>query len=829
MVSPSARPLGLTGPIGTIRPTALAAGLCLAFATFTAFAQQPAQAIDLPAAPLDSALNALARQAGIQILFAAPLTDGKHAPALRGEYDAQQALEHLLAGSGLVLQRADARTFRIEAAARQNAAALAEIRVSARRAGDGTTEDAHAYTSRVTAIASKTDMAFREIPQSVSVVTRELLDDRKLLNVSDALQAMPGVTTRRLNQDSFNFYSRGFQITSMQIDGGAPLALGAYTYSANQDMAFYDRVEVMRGASGLLGGHGDPGGVINLARKKPLATPTVTIEQSAGRWDRYRSLVDASGALTREGTVRGRAVLVYDKQGSYLDDRSTEKPAVYGVLEADLTPDTLLTVGGSYARSHLNGTGDGLPRHSDGRALDVARSTNLTQPWTYVDTDSQEVFAQLAHRFANDWQLKLNLTRSEDDSAVRTALAWGAVFPDGSGPTWGGGRYAYENRQDLADLSLAGTFGLLGRRHELLLGLDWQRVQSAWHAAYSNDRWTVPVDVFERNAWNPNQNVPFSSRYAPWGQKQTGAYGVLRLHPTDTLHVVVGARVSRYDFEQTASSLDASGQWQAYSSTPFQLSTKTTPYGGLIYDFADQWSAYISYAGIYKPQSLMKYGPPPDGGSLAPVKGKAYEAGVKGELLDGRLNATFSLFNVERTGTAVLDGRYPSQRDPWAGNCCYLPQGKVTSRGVDIELGGEVRPGWQLTAGYTFNTSKDRSTDTTYSSITPKHLLKLSTAYTLPGAWSRWKIGASTHVQSRHTVASSVYDSAGNAAAYTFRQGGYAILNAMVQYQPDPHWTLSLNVDNLADRIYYERLGDADGGNWYGTPRNATLTARYRF
>lgn len=785
----------------------------------------------IPAGPLAEVLTRFLSESGLLLAATTELVQGKASPGVQGRFGATDGLAVLLKGTGLeAVRRADgSHVLRAMPVVQATEAGLAEVRVLARRAVDGTTEGTGSYTSRVTSIASKTDQSFREIPQSVSVVTRQQLDDQQLLNVNDALKQMPGVTVNRSSFSSFDFYARGFQITSMQIDGGAPLALGAYTYEPQQDMAFYDRVEVMRGASGLLGGVGDPGGIVNLARKKPLSERKLVLEQSLGRWDSGRTMLDATGALSADGRVRGRAVAVYEKRDYHLKDRSLEKPAIYGVLEADLTPNTLLTLGGSYGKRHENGYGSGMPRYSDGRPLDLPRSTSLTQPWAFWDTQNTELFAQLDHRFSNGWKLKTSLTRVKADANAVTAFVDGAIDPQtGAGAFWGGGRYATSSQQDIMDVNLSGTFGLLGKNHEFLLGVDWQRAQGTWATGKPVDNWMVPADVFAGNAWNPDMNVPLTSIFDPWSQKQKGAYGVLRLHPSDRLHVIAGARLSRYDFLQGISSADAAGNRTLVSRTDFGEPTKVTPYGGVIYDLDSQWSAYVSYASIFKPQALLKAGPQP-GTSLAPVKGKSYEAGFKGELLDARLNATFSVFNVERTGTGVVDARYSTSSDPWAGNCCYLPQGKVTSRGFDAEVGGEVRPGWQLAAGYTFTQTKDHSTGTNYSTITPRHLLKLSTVYRLPDALANWQVGGSAHVQSKTSVDGSLYDANFNATPYRFKEGGYAVLNAMVQYRIDSRWTLALNLNNVLDKVYYERVGSTSNGNWYGTPRNAVLSLRGSF
>lgn len=783
--------------------------------------------IDLPAQALALSLEQLARQAGWQLVYAASDAQGRQAPEIRGTREPRAALAELLRGSGLEARVQQGVLTIVPARPEQ---ALPLVQAIARRAADGSTEGTGSYTSRVTSIASKTDQAFREIPQSVSVLTREQLDDRRLIDTRDALAATPGITSSQLNLDSSYFYARGFQIDSLQLDGGAPLNIASYSYDVNQNMDFYDRVEVMRGASGLLGGVGDPGGIINLVRKKPLAQPRLVLEQSVGRWNQYRTMVDASAPLSDSGRVRGRAAFSYLDAGHFVNIRHQRSPQLYGVIEADLSSRTLLTAGALRARLSTRGQGGGdLPRYSDGSDIGLPRHTSLTQPWSRGERESTELFATLEHRFDNRWKLRLNATRTHSDFDGSTAFGYGALNrEDGSGVFWyGGGHYLYENRQTVLDASLAGTFALGGRRHEFLVGLDSQKVDSYWNVGYSSTpTGEAPIDVDQPGAWNPEPAGPVSRRYKPWGQSQRGGYALLRLHATDHLHLVLGARHARYQFKQVYESLEASGQWALASGSRFTEPARTTPYGGVIYDLGERWSAYLSYAAILKPQALSKAGPPP-GSSLAPIKGRSYEAGLKSELDEGRLNLTFSLFNVERTGTAVLDTRYPHNRDEWSGTCCYLPQGRVVSRGFDAELGGELRPGWQVSAGYTYTDTRDHSSNAPFSSITPRHLLKLSTAYTLPGALASWKLGGSAHVQSRHHLEDTLYDSSWNELGrYRFSQGGYAVWNAMVQYRLDARWTLMLNVNNVFDKVYYQTLGYATGGNFYGTPRHAVFTVR---
>lgn len=809
-----------------------------------ASAQAPAQqrAYRIAAGPLAPALHTLASEAGVALMFTPAQTDGKTTAGLNGSYTLAQAYATLLAGSGLQAVLLENGSYVLRAAppaapashasapaATAAPATLATVNVRARRAVDGSTEGTGSYTSRVTSIASKGDQAFREVPQSVSVITRQQIDDQHLVDINEALNLTPGITVKRTNSWSSNFYSRGFQIDAMQIDGGAPLNIGSYTYGVTQDMAMFDRVEVMRGASGLLGGAGDPGGIINLARKKPLPEAQLVASASAGRWDNYRVEVDGSAPLAYDGKLRGRAVAMHVDADSHLRYTSVEKTLLYGVLELDLPTGSLLTLGGSSQNTRQNGGGAGLPTYSDGGDLGLPRNTSLAPPGSYSDMDVRDVFLQFEHRFANHWKLKLNASHQGYFGDFRGGFAYGAVTPGTtSGSLWGGTAVTSFNKQDVIDLNLAGPFKLFGRTHELLLGADRQKVNSRWQSTPLPGSFTTPINPFDQDAtpWDP---VPVRSAwelYGPWGQKQSGAYGTLRLHPTDQLHVVLGARAARYKFDQLVQTdMDGTG-WVVDSASKFDEPTKITPYGGLIYDLNAQWSAYVSYSSIFKPQGLSKAGPAP-GTSLKPITGKSYEGGLKGELLDGKLNATLGVFQVERNGAAILDPRYAAEWNPFSGSCCYLPQGRVTSRGVDMEIGGEIASDWQASVGYTFNTSRNESTNLPYSSITPKHLFKLSTAYTLPGG--AFKVGGNATLQSAHYVSGTVVDRSGVSQAFDFSQGGYAVFNALLSYQIDPKWSVALNVNNVFDKVYYEKLGYSTGGNWYGTPRNATLTVRAAF
>lgn len=233
--------------------------------------------------------------------------------------------------------------------------------------------------------------------------------------------------------------------------------------------------------------------------------------------------------------------------------------------------------------------------------------------------------------------------------------------------------------------------------------------------------------------------------------------------------------------------------------------------------FNPQWSGYVSFAEIFEPQNAVDA----SGQILDPILGKNYEAGIKGELLDGRVNASVALFRVDQKNRAQQDLVSACS----VGDICYLSSGKVRSQGVDAEISGEVAPGWQLFAGYTFNTLKFLD-DTEVSStnfgrtVTPKHILRLWSDYRLPGEWSAWTLGGGVNYQTgSYTETRSVRVS----------QAPYAVWNARIGYKINKNWSAALNVNNLFNKTYYQTIGAPGWGSFYGEPRNATLTVRGTF
>lgn len=846
-----------------LRPTVLSASMALLCASVAPVQAQPAadnaaRSYDIPAQPLGATLARIATEGRQPISIDAVLVQGLSAPAVHGDLSVEQAAQRALAGSGLqlartpsgalTLQRNGASTPAVDKVPGPEKAdgvySLREVRVTGKR--DGETEGTGAYTSDAITIG-KTAQAMREHPQSVSVFTKQRLEDQNITDLSQAAEQIVGLTVQDTNSRSQQIYSRGFAIDSIQLDGGAPLSASYDNYAELVfDMAEYDRVEVLRGAAGLLNGTGNPGGAVNLVRKMPTATPHLNVTASAGRWDNYRTEVDASGPLAFDGKLRGRAVVAYEDRNYFTDNRATEKPTFYGVLEADLGPAAVLAFGARQQHSNENGRSIGLPRYSNGADLGLSRNAGFTTPWAYSDHSSQEVFAKLTWRLADRWTLRANAAHTRDEGDIVGGFVSGGINPSTlKGATWKGSDVSISNKQSLVDVNLSGAFDLLGRTHEVLLGADMQDIRSNWNS-YNTDlgsgKTVANVFDIDRTPWIPNslQRGELFRSYSPNDTKQYGAYGTLRLEVADGTKLILGARANKYKYEQVYGTLldpnwTVTNTWRVASATRYSEPTKIVPFGGIVHDLNAQWAAYASYAEIFKPQAGYKSGPAP-GQGLDPMHGSTAELGVKGELLDGRLNTSFALYKTVQKDRALLDTRYPTEDILWAGSCCYVASGKVVSQGVDMEVNGEVTRGVNLYAGYTYNHNRDETVDAVFSTITPKHALKFFGTWQLPGEASAWKVGAGATINSQQYVSgtaatwnATAQNWTGRAVPFAYTQAGYAVWNLMTEYRIDPHWSVTLNLNNAFDKWYYRTVGSATSGNYYGEPRAWKLTLRGKF
>ncbi|EPJ5555210.1 TPA: Fe(3+)-pyochelin receptor FptA [Pseudomonas aeruginosa] len=644
----------------------------------------------------------------------------------------------------------------------------------------------------------------RELPQSASVIDHERLEQQNLFSLDEAMQQATGVTVQPFQLLTTAYYVRGFKVDSFELDG-VPALLGN-TASSPQDMAIYERVEILRGSNGLLHGTGNPAATVNLVRKRPQREFAASTTLSAGRWDRYRAEVDVGGPLSASGNVRGRAVAAYEDRDYFYDVADQGTRLLYGVTEFDLSPDTLLTVGAQYQHIDSITNMAGVPMAKDGSNLGLSRDTYLDVDWDRFKWDTYRAFGSLEQQLGGGWKGKVSAEYQEADSRLRYAGSFGAIDPQtGDGGQLTGAAYKFKSIQRSLDANLNGPVRLFGLTHELLGGVTYAQGETRQDTARFLNLPNTLVNVYR---WDPHGVPrPQIGQYTSPGTTTTtqkGLYALGRIKLAEPLTLVVGGRESWWDQDTPA--------------TRFKPGRQFTPYGGLIWDFARDWSWYVSYAEVYQPQAdRQTWNSEP----LSPVEGKTYETGIKGELADGRLNLSLAAFRIDLENNPQEDPDHPGPPN----NPFYISGGKVRSQGFELEGTGYLTPYWSLSAGYTYTSTeylKDSQNDsgTRYSTFTPRHLLRLWSNYDLPWQDRRWSVGGGLQAQSDYSV---------DYRGVSMRQGGYALVNMRLGYKIDEHWTAAVNVNNLFDRTYYQSLSNPNWNNRYGEPRSFNVSLRGAF
>lgn len=772
-----------------------------------------ARSFDIAPGPLSEVLARYAASAGVALSFDAASLRNIQSPGLKGNYTVQRGFDRLLAGSGMAAVPRGQGDYALKAVPRISGDAkesqLATVVVAADQLGT-TTEGTGSYTARSTSTATGLALSPRETPQSVSIITRQRIEDQALVSVVETLRNAPGVAYKSADRGRGNATVRGFSLNNYQLDG-VPTIMDANMDIDSASTVIYDRVEVVRGATGLRSGAGDPAAAINLVRKhadSKVFTGTLALE--AGSWNRHGVTADLAMPLNADGSVRARVVASYRDQDGFVDFEQTRTTVFYGIVDADLGERTRLSLGFSDQRDDRKGTyWGGLPIwHADGTRTNWDRSKTTAAKWHVWDDHSQSVFASLEHGFDNGWQIQANAQYLRAKEV--TNLLWFGGRPDrATGLGMSAWPYYYEGdpKQYQFNVQASGPFDLFGRTHELTFGTLYSRGKSGW---YSADQIGGPAPVGDFNRWDGNYPAP---SYGPtslgrWqNETQSALYGAARLNLSDPLKLIVGTRITRFDRDITA----------MWGSPPYSMreSAVFTPYLGMLYDINTYLTTYAGYTSIFSPQSLRDR----SGGYLDPLEGRSYEAGLKSELFDGTLNASASVFRIQQENYGVLDGGalVPGTADP-----AYRAEKGVKTEGYELEVTGKILPRWDASLSWTSFIARNRD-GSRVATRYPRQMFKLFTKYELTGALSGLSLGGSVEWQDdmpdyRANPVTGLRENVG--------QSAFAIVGLMASYRISKPLSVQANVYNAFDKKYYE-------GSWgtftYGEPRRLSVSMKYTF
>ncbi|MEP1444571.1 MAG: TonB-dependent siderophore receptor [Paraglaciecola sp.] len=766
----------------------------------------------LPAGNLADTITALSIQTGIQIIVPSDLIKNEKNTALIGRYTAEAALNKLIENTQLSVGRSGNR-----------ALTLVKASSPSQAMGVQSNKDLEqivvygSYTNRDANSATGLNMSLRKTPQAITVMTNFRLEDQNLTEISDAIAQSVGLSYdgTPLGSDGSYFYSRGLAVSNYQING-VPRPAGIYGFEVTTaDMVVYDRIEIVRGATGLMNGVGSPSASINLIRKRPTDQPQAYISAQTDSWGKHRLTLDIGGELNESGSIRGRIATAKEQGGSHIDRAELDKEAFYAVLEFDLTEQTLLTTGIEYQSIENTGASrSGLPLFfsNDGSRTNFDRSTNSGANWSILSNSSLSVFSNIQHTFDNDWRVSLDLEHAEPEYDDAFGYFWGTFDRDtgeSDGSAYGAARWASDLEQNFVGLSLFGDFELLGNKHELVLGISHSTSKDEgpnYCTWWCWGDYRLQLDnVYKLFSTGDVIQPDFSPTGGFYGGKiiQNSAYGALRFKPLDNLAFVVGARITDWSEQEWTESAEG-----IVTNTPDNDEKNvTTPYFGLVFDITGNLSAYASFTQIFEPQNRYDL----NDNRLDPLEGNNYEMGIKADVFDSLLSVSASIFRIEQDNFAVI---LPGLTSP-SGNWVYRSEDGTTSKGFEIEVAGEIIPGWQVVGGISRATPEGQDGEPLLTDIATDSI-KLFTSYEI----NKLTIGGSLRWQS------DVYSTEdGPNFDQSYTQGSFTVIDLLVKYTVSEAFTVQLNFDNIFDKKYY--AGFYSGT--YGEPSNITASVKYNF
>ncbi|AVJ22308.1 MULTISPECIES: TonB-dependent siderophore receptor [Pseudomonas] len=655
------------------------------------------------------------------------------------------------------------------------------------------------YHATRSASATRTDTAIHETPQSISVVSKDVVEDLGATRLQDALDYAGGVG--RANnfggQGLTTFTVRGFT-TGEFYRNGFPINRG---YPNMPDANTIERLEVLRGPATMLYGRGDPGGTFNVVSKQPLAERTVTLGSQLNDQGMKRGTLDASGPLDEEGRLAYRLNVVGEGGDTFRDHVETERYGVTPVITWQATDDTKVTFEGDFMRNN-HPLDRGLTRFPNQRGTPSRDTFWGDKDAGKLHNDNNMAQLRFEHALSDNWTLGGGFQWLDG------SLKGNAIEANGPGSLGADGRTLQRNfnyrKLEWTDkdyqLNLTGHFSTGGFDHTLLTGIEYEDydyksiIQRSSAAAG-----TYPIDIFDPVYGQPRPALTRTPTHDKENLKTYAAFVQDQVALTERLKVLAGARFERFEHD-----------YQNYVGKSWQAADNAvTPRVGVIYDLTDTLAVYADAARSFKPNT----GASREGGGFAPEKGKSYEMGIKWEALDRQLSVDAAIYQIEKKNVLTTDP---------VDNTFSVAAGQVRSRGFDLNVAGNLTPEWRVIGGYAY-VDAEVTRDNTLRSGTrlmniPRNSFSLLNVYEFQdGALKGLGLGAGgKYVDQR----------AGQTANTAFSMDAYTVVDLLGYYKVNEHVRLNLDVKNLFNREYEEGAF----GNIYaypGAPRTVQVGIAY--
>lgn len=764
---------------------------------------------------LRSALDAFSEQSQLQLFYSTELVEDRKTSGVNGTLNAWDALKMLLKDSGLQYRVIDNNTITLE---RPTQGSLTTETLLA-AAGEFVLADAEPeeepYTGPVeqedltvsggnwntyiipnATAGTKTNTPIMETPLNIQVISKQVLDDQQVISLDQSLRNVSGITSNSGDTINLGFSGitqnitiRGFASETF-LRNGFRLQQG----SGLREMANVESVEVLKGSAAILYGLVEPGGIVNVTTKQPLAAPYYAVQQQFGSYDLYRTTIDATGPLTDDDTLLYRANLSYQNSGSFRDFVEGEKVFFAPVLQWNISDQTRATLELEY--SHNDQTID-IPYIPviNGEFLEIPRSRSYIEPISNGINDTIFVGLNWSHDFNENWTIKHNFAlnqSSNDISAIVPSSLFSSPSPDLIPRGWVMGDR--EDNTYSTSLDLTGHFNTFGLKHTLLLGGDYYRVDNAHHVRNSGT--FSLIDTF--NPIHPGINPPaFTApfRREAFSRIKTDQFGLYLQDQIELPYHLFVTGGFRYQYLHQSTDYTVVGRGPFL--TPSLTADEVTPRVGVLWQPQSWLSFYGNYVESFGANNTNYLIYP--GTAAPPTTSQQWEVGIKTELFGGRLRATLAYFDLTKQNIVTPDP------DP-AHNGFGILTGEVNTRGPELDIQGEILPGWNVIATYAYTDAR-----TTKSSLPP------SGYFSLPAGSRFWEVPRNTaSVWSTYDFQDETLRGLKIGAGVTLRDGqvirntfqripGYGVVDLLAAYSlkvGESKITAQLNVNNLLDKNY---------------------------
>ncbi|MGE8390818.1 MAG: TonB-dependent siderophore receptor [Pseudomonas sp.] len=658
------------------------------------------------------------------------------------------------------------------------------------------------YKANRSASATRTDTALHDTPQSISVVPKDVLEDTGATRLQDGLDYAGGVG--RANnfggQGLTTFTVRGFT-TGEFYRNGFPINRG---YPNAPDANSVERLEVIRGPATSLYGRGDPGGTFNVVSKQPLADPKVTLGSQVDDQGMHRATLDATGPLNQDGSLAYRLNVLGEGGDSFRDDVESERYDVAPVLSWQVNDATKVVFEGDFMRNN-HPLDRGLTRLPGQRGT-ASRDTNIWEKGSdnLLHNDNNMAQLRFEHALNNDWTLGGGM-QWLDGSLKGNAVEANGLQADGRtlGRNFNYRKLEWTDRD--YQLNLTGHFDAGGFAHTLLTGIEYEdydynsiiQRSAAGTGAY-------PIDIFDPVLGQARPALTRTTTHDKENLKTWAAFIQDQVALTDRLKALAGVRFERYEHDYD-NKLNTAGDFSKGENG-------VTPRFGLLYDLTDTLAVYANTARSFKPNS----GASLQGSGFDPEKGKSYELGVKWEALDRQLSVDAAIYHIVKENVLTRDPNDPS-------GTYSIAAGEVRSRGLDINIAGNLTPQWRVIGGYAYvdaEVTKDNTVPTgTRLANIPRNSFSLLNTYEFQDGVAKG-LGLGVGVK-------YIDDRAGQTAATTYTMERYSVVDLLSFYKVNEHVRLNLDVKNVFNKGYDE--GAFNTYVYPGAPRTVQAGVSYTF